>query len=278
MVIQQLRIALIKNIRIYLIESWALGMFMISASLFVIILEYPLSPIRQLIDDSLLRRFFIGLAMGLTAIILIYSRWGKQSGAHMNPAVTLSFYMLNRISWQDAFWYILFQFMGGYFGILLLKWTLFTYISSPTVNYVVTVPGQQSFFTVFSMEFLLSVIIILVVLFSSNSTKTAAFTGYFVGVLLVLFITVEAPFSGMSINPARTVASALVANEWQGWWLYFISPISGMLLAAFLFRAWFRSNNNGDCTSMSMHLSGYKYDCATYNVLGPKHLLENYNV
>ena len=57
-------------------------------------------------------------------------------------------------------------------------------------------------------------------------------TGILVGVLLVLYITFEAPVSGMSMNPARTVGSAVVANVWTGWWLYFIAPAVGMLLAA----------------------------------------------
>jgi aquaporin Z len=270
---RQLITAFLKNWRVYLIEAWALGMFMVSASLFVILIEHPSLPFRPLIESAIIRRLLIGLAMGITAVLLIYSKWGKHSGAHMNPAVTLAFLILNRISREDAFWYILFQYIGGYLGVVIFRWTLFNYISDPSVNYVVTVPGQQGFWVAFAMEFFLSLIIIVTVLFSSNSLKAAPYTGYFVGVLLVLFITFEAPFSGMSINPARTIASALAANEWQGWWLYFIGPVSGMLLGGFLYRSRFRSKNHGSCTSMNMHLSGYKYDCATYEVLGPKRLL-----
>jgi len=265
--------AFLKNWQTYLIEAWALGIFMVSASLFVILFEHPSSPLRHLIEEVIIRRFLIGLAMGLTAVLLIYSGWGKRSGAHMNPAVTLVFLTLNRISREDAFWYILFQITGGYLAIAAFRWTLLNYISDPSVNYVVTAPGQQGYWVALAMEFFLSLIIILTVLLSSNSAKAAPYTGYFVGVLLVLFITFEAPFSGMSINPARTLASALAANEWNGWWIYFIGPISGMLLGGYLYRVWYRSKNNGDCTSMSMHLSGYKYDCTTYEVLGPKRLL-----
>ncbi len=264
-----------KNWQIYLIEAWALGTFMISASLFVIIIEHPSSPIRHLVEAAILRRFLIGLAMGLTAVILIYSQWGKRSGAHMNPAVTLTFLTLNRISKEDAFWYILFQFIGGVCGILLFRWVLFNYISNPSVNYLVTAPGHQGIGVALGMEFIISFTIILTVLFSSNSSRLAAYTGYFVAVLLMLFITFEAPFSGMSMNPARSLSSALIANEWKGWWLYFIGPVFGMLSGSYLYRAWFRSKHQGDCTTMNMHLSGYKYDCVTYEVLGPKRLLQN---
>jgi len=259
--------------RIYLMEAWALGMFMMSASFFVILFEHPGLPIRQLIDDVTLRRLLVGLAMGATAVLLIYSGWGKRSGAHMNPAVTLTFLVLNRICLEDAFWYILLQFIGGYLGVAVFKWTLFHYISDPSVNYVATTPGNQGVWLALAMEFILSVIIILVVLISSNSVKAAPYTGYFVGILLVLFITFEAPFSGMSINPARTAGSALAANEWPGWWVYFIGPVSGMLLGGFFYRIYYRHINHGDITTMNIHLSGQKHNCDTYEVIKPKHLI-----
>ncbi len=263
-----------KNWRTYLIEAWALGMFMVSASLFVILTEHSSLPIRNLVESAILRRLMVGLAMGITAVLLIYSKWGKRSGAHMNPAVTLTFYMLHRISFPDMFWYILFQFVGGYFGVVIFKCFFFAYISNPAVNYVVTIPGAHGNGVAFFNEFMLSLIVIVTVLFSSNSKKLAPFTGYFVGILLTLYITFTAPFSGMSINPARTVASALVSEEWRGWWIYFISPFSAMLLGGYIYRFLFRKRNNGSCTSMNMHLSGYKYDCATYDILGPSQLPE----
>jgi len=72
----------------YLMEAAGLGIFMISASVVTVILEHPVSPIRQqAITDAMFRRFVSGY--GLTAIAIIYSPWGKQSGAHINPVVTL---------------------------------------------------------------------------------------------------------------------------------------------------------------------------------------------
>src|SRR5271156_3303458 len=90
----------------YLIEGWALGMFMISASLFTIWFEQPDMPLRHAIASPDLRRALIGVAMGGTAIALIYSPWGKRSGAHMNPAVTLTFLRLGKIARLDATFYI----------------------------------------------------------------------------------------------------------------------------------------------------------------------------
>ena len=70
------------------------------------------------------------------------------------------------------------------------------------------------------------------VLYFSNKRSTMHITGIMIGILLVLYITFEAPFSGMSMNPARTVGSAVAANVWTGCWLYFVGPAVGMLLAA----------------------------------------------
>ena len=68
-----------------------------------------------------MRRGLIGVAMGLTAIALIYSPWGKRSGAHMNPSVTLTFWRLGKIKSIDALFYIVFQFLGGWVGVALVR-------------------------------------------------------------------------------------------------------------------------------------------------------------
>ncbi|MCB9340223.1 MAG: aquaporin [Lewinellaceae bacterium] len=101
----------------------------------------------------------------------------------------------------------------------------------------------------------------------------AVWTGWAAGFLLVIYITFEAPLSGMSINPARTVASALPANIWTGWWVYFLAPIGGMMLAGYLYRRWYRQVHDGNCLSMKSHLSGIKHNCTTYEVLGPSDLV-----
>ena len=123
----------------YLMEAAGLGVFMVSACLFGILLEYPGSPIQQAITDPFLRRVLMGLAMGLTAIGIIYSPWGKQSGAHLNPAIT--FFRLGKIAPWDATFYVLAQFAGGVAGVLLAAAALGGRIAHPSVLYVVTVPG-----------------------------------------------------------------------------------------------------------------------------------------
>ena len=216
----------------YLIEAWALGMFMISAALFTALLEYPGSPVHQLIPSGTVRRTCIGLAMGLTAIALIYSPWGQRSGAHMNPAITLTFLRLGKIQPWDAAFYIAAQFIGGVCGVLLSKLLLGEIITHSSVNHVTTVPGPAGAGVAFVAETAIACGMMLMVLFVTNTPKLTRFTGLFAGALVFLYITFEAPLSGMSMNPARTVASAMPSGVWTSGWIYFTAPLLGMLLAA----------------------------------------------
>ena len=104
----------------YMLEAMGLGLFMFSAGLVGTLLEYPGSPVNLAIPVPWLRRSLMGLAMGLTAAGLIYSPLGKRSGAHFNPAVTLTFLRLGKVRPADALFYILAQFTGGLVGIVLV--------------------------------------------------------------------------------------------------------------------------------------------------------------
>ena len=220
----------------YLMEAAGLGLFMVSACLFATLLEHPGSPVRQALPAPLLRRLLMGLAMGLTAVGIIYSPWGKQSGAHINPSVTLSFLRLGKVKPWDAFFYVVAQFAGGVSGILLAAAILWPWIADPSVNYVATVPGAGGTGLAFLAELLISFGLMSTVLIASNGDRLARFTGLFAGILVATYITVEAPLSGMSMNPARTFGSALPGQVWTALWIYFTAPPLGMLLAAEAYR------------------------------------------
>ncbi len=217
----------------YAIEGAGLGLFMLSACAFVALIEHPVSPVVAFVGDGMARRSLIGLAMGATAIALIYSPWGKQSGAHLNPAVTLTFYRLGKIEPQDAAFYVVAQFLGAIAGMALATLLLGRrLLSDPSVSYVATIPGPSGSIAAFAAEGLISFGLMMTVLALSNHRAFNRLTGVAAGLLVALYITVEAPISGMSMNPARTFGSALAANSWTSIWIYFVAPLAGMLAAA----------------------------------------------
>ena len=221
----------------YLIEAAALGLFMVSATLFTILIEHPASPIRHAIPEAMTRRLLMGLAMGGTAVAIIYSPWGRRSGAHMNPSVTLTFLRLGKIEPVDAFFYMAAQFAGGLLAVLLVASVARMALADPAVRFAATVPGPRGPWVAFGAEVAISFFLMLTVLGVSNNARLARFTGLAAGCLVATWITFEAPLSGMSMNPARTFASALPAGALAPFWIYVTAPPLGMLLAAETWRA-----------------------------------------
>ena len=227
--------ALIQHWPEYLMEAAGLGLFMISACTFAVILDHPASLVRNSIPNSFVRRALVGLAMGLTAIGLIYSPWGKRSGAHLNPSTTLTFLRLGKIEPSDAFFYVFAQFAGGVAGVMYSAALWGGAVTDQNIRYAATLPGSRGVGVAFAAEAVISFLLMTVVLNASNSTRLANLTGVFAGVLVALYISLEAPLSGMSMNPARTFASAFSGKIWNALWIYFTAPPLGMLLAAELY-------------------------------------------
>jgi aquaporin Z len=224
--------SLIQHWREYLIEAAGLGVFMISAASFAALLEHPGSPLHAALPDPFLRRILMGVAMGLTAVGIIYSRWGRRSGAHINPSVTLTFVRLGKVPLIDGAFYVLAQFAGGILGMGIASWVLGSVLADPRVNYVATMPGAGGAGAAFAAETAISFVLILVVLTISGTPRYAHLTGLAAGTLVATWITIEAPLSGMSMNPARTFASAVASGRFTSLWIYFLAPPLGMLLAA----------------------------------------------
>jgi aquaporin Z len=222
----------------YLIEATGLGLIVIAVCGFAMVLFHPDSPLVAAVEDVHARRVLMGLAMGTTAIALVYSPWGKQSGAHFNPAVTLSFYRLRRVPAADAIWYAISHLAGGLSGIGLMTLFFDRWLAYPAIHYVTTVPGKWGAGATWLIECAMAFLLMTIVLVASNSRRYARWTGLFVGLLLVVNVSVLVPLIGTSLNPARTIASAVPAHAWTGIWVYLTAAPTGMLLAAecFLWR------------------------------------------
>jgi aquaporin Z len=218
--------------RLYIFEGAELAIFMISACFATVYLFDPSYPALHLIPSAAIRRLLMGVAMGATAVLIIHSPMGKRSGAHFNPAITLSYFRLGKIAAWDAMFYVVFQFIGGVFGVAVSAIVLGNSLAAPTADYAVTVPGHYGTAAAFFAEFFMSTLLMGSVLWFSNRPSLANNTGYLVGILITLYVLLFAPVSGFSINPARTTGSAVFAGVWTAAWLYFTAPLLGMIGAA----------------------------------------------
>jgi len=216
----------------YLMEAGELGAFMISAALVTSLVYHPASPLSGIVTSGVARRLLTGILMGTTAILLVHSPWGRQSGAHMNPSFTLTFLRLGKVAPWDALFYVAGQFVGGVAGVAAAGLLIGSILTSPEVNYVATQPGTSGILPAFVAEMTISFVLMLTVLTTSNTRRLARATPFLAGALIATYITVEAPLSGMSMNPARTFGPALVGHLWHALWIYFTAPPLGMLLAA----------------------------------------------
>jgi aquaporin Z len=221
----------------YLIEALLLGLFMVSAGGVTTALEAPGSPLHAALPDPLVRRALIGAAMGLTSIALVYSPLGQRSGAHMNPAFTLAFLRLGKVARRDALGYAAAQVIGGIAGVALVAAVVGAAFENQPVQWVATLPGNAGSGAAFLAEAALSFGLMFVVLVALSFPRLSPYTGLCCGALVFVFITFEAPVSGMSMNPARSLASALFPGLWADLWIYFAAPTLGMLLATEVYRA-----------------------------------------
>jgi len=235
---------------LYFYEAAELAIFMLSACIFTVLLYHPGYPALRLFPSPILRRLLMGIAMGLTAIAIIHSPMGKRSGAHFNPAITLTYFRLKKIRTRDTLFYIAFQFIGGLFGVAVSALILGPRLADPAVNYAVTVPGTYGTTGAFFAELFMAALLMAVVLWTSNRPRIAPYTSYCVGILVAFYILLFAPISGFSINPARTVGSAVFAHVFTALWLYFVAPILGMMLSAELY---LRSNGQDRILCAKLH-------------------------
>jgi aquaporin Z len=216
----------------YAIEALGLAAFMLAAVTCTVALEHPASPLRAALPDPLLRRIVMGLAMGSTAMALVYSPWGQRSGAHFNPALTATFLRLGRVAPRDAAGYAVAHFAGAIAGVALAGAVLGALPKHEAVRFAVTRPGPAGAGVAFAVEVTISFVLMTVILIVSNTPRIARWTGICSAVLVATYITLVAPLSGMSMNPARSLGSAASARVFDSIWIYFTAPLAGMLLAS----------------------------------------------
>jgi aquaporin Z len=219
----------------YLMEAGESVIYLFSACAVATLLWHPDSPVQRYLLSDTVRRILMGAAMGTTIIAIVLSPWGKQSGAHFNPAVTLTFYRLRKVPLWDAVFYCAAQFLGAVAGVALASLVLQGAPANKAVRYAATIPGAYGDTIAFVAELAISFALMSAILFASNDEVLSPYTHHFAAILVAVYIAFESPLSGMSANPARTFGPALLGRYWQALWIYFIGPPLGMLAAAEVF-------------------------------------------
>jgi aquaporin Z len=216
-------------------EFSEMGLYLFFTCMFATLVQHPVPPIRHWLPNDAVRRACFGISIGATLAAIVLTPWGQQSGGHLNPAMTFTFYRLGKMGLWDAVFYAVAQFAGATAGVVIATFLLLGAPGHPAIRYAATRPGIYGVGVAFTAELAISFVLMSTVLFASNQNSLSRYTPYLVGALYAIFITVETPLSGMSMNPARSFGSAFRGRYWHALWLYFLAPTLGMLAAAEFF-------------------------------------------
>ena len=167
----------------------------------------------------------VAITFGLIVMGMIYA-FGDISGAHMNPAVTIAFAYAKKFSWKEVPAYVLAQFIGAFLASGIL---LYLFPESQTLG--ATLPGLPAM-KVFILEIILSFFLMVVIInVSTGSKEIGVVAGIAIGSVVLLEATFAGPVTGASMNPARSIAPAVVSGNLADIWIYIFAPIIGCLLA-----------------------------------------------
>lgn len=223
----------------YLAELFGTAL-LVFVGLSVVILNFGQgSPIPHLLPDAGWRRLLTGFLFGSTGALIALSPLGRESGAHINPVVSLGFWLMGKLQGRHAMGYVLSQLAGGVLGALpLLTWGAM----GRSVQFGATTPGPGfSSAQALQGEIVTTFAMIACLFFFVRHRKLREFTPALFPILYAVMVFLEAPTSGTSTNPARSLGPALIANAWHGWWIYWLGPVIGALLSVMLYRfTWLR--------------------------------------
>jgi aquaporin Z len=188
------------------------------------------SPMAKLIPAVKVRQLITGFLFGSIGASIALSPIGKISGAHINPAVTMVFWLFRKIEGRLAVTYILAQLTGAIIGCLpLLVWGQM----GRSIQYGGTFPGEgYSLHTALLGEAITTFTMVSLLVIFIGFRQIRQFTPFMFPFLYAIMVPLEAAISGTSTNPARSLGPAVVSGQWDGFWIYLIGPLAGALLAS----------------------------------------------
>ncbi|MEQ1588122.1 MAG: aquaporin [Cyclobacteriaceae bacterium] len=216
--------------RIYFAEFLGTALLVLLGLSLVIFMFGIGSPMVDLLPSLKVRQTITGFLFGSIGASIALSAIGKESGAHINPVVTMVFWLFRKIDKQTAIIYVVAQLLGGIVGSLpLLIWGKM----GESIAFGATVPGVgYSTTTALMGEIVTTFVMITCLLVFIGFRKTRPFTPAIFPILYAIMIPLEASISGTSTNPARSLGPAVVSGQWQDGWIYWIGPMAGAFLAS----------------------------------------------
>ena len=222
-----------RNLSAYLSEFAGTAIMLFIGVSAVAFMWGPGSPV-PVVSNGALRRLLTGIMFAGGATAVVYSPLGQISGGHINPAVTLAFWRLGKVPGRDAVIYVVMQFVGAFVGAWAagVAWGHLT----TGVQYAATVPGEgYTWAGALAAETLITFLLVFLIFVCVNKPKIAPKTGILAGSLVAILVMIEAPVTGTSLNPARTLGPAILAPNYAALWVYFVGPVAGALLAVAAF-------------------------------------------
>jgi aquaporin Z len=215
--------------RLFFAELIGTGLLVLGGLSVVIVMFGNGSPLLTWIPNEHARMILAALLFGTIGSAIAVSQIGRESGAHINPAVTLGFWIMRKLDLRAATGYIVAQLVGASLGALpLLAWGSM----GQSVAFGATIPGKgYSTAVVLMGEVITTFGLIATLCVFLGFRHLRPYTPFVIPFLYAVMVPLEAHISGTSTNPARTFGPALISGVWDGWWIYWAGPIVGMLLA-----------------------------------------------
>jgi aquaporin Z len=218
-----------RNLPVYCCEFVGTAIMLFIGITAVALMWAPGSPV-PVVPNPMLRRLITGIIFAAGATVVVYSPLGQRSGGHINPAVTLAFWRAGKVPTRDAVAYVIAQFGGALAGAFAAG--LAFRELTPAVQYAATTPGEgYSTIAALVAETVITFLLVFTIFVCVNKPRIAPRTGIIAGTLVALLVMIEAPVSGTSLNPARTLAPAILVPLYRDVWIYVAGPCLGALIA-----------------------------------------------
>jgi aquaporin Z len=216
----------------------------------------PASPFATHVHDTGLRLLAVGCIFPATGSLLAATPLGKLSGAHFNPAVSLAFFVQRHLSWQDLGGFVAGQCAGAAAASAIAGVIAPHLVGGPPVSYAATRPGGGvGAWGALGIEAAMTAAIVLLIFFMVSTPRTARWTPFVVWPAITVFVWRFAPYTGTSLNPARSLGPDLAAGSWPAYGVYVVGPLAGSLLAC---AAWAGVRQRRTLTAKLFHDASYR--------------------